>query len=107
MIAEKVGATAKLTTTKLKDRATGDEMPEPFDQGSDGKVPVDGGGFGSGPGNLRRVADADWRALGHRTPLGARRPPSDKSATSRPGVLAEDLRPSQSHVQASPVFPRV
>jgi len=52
MIAEKVGEAAKVTGSKLKEKATGEDLPEPADGGSDGKVHADVSGFGPGPGNL-------------------------------------------------------
>jgi len=52
IIAEKVGEAAKLTGSKLKDKATGENPPEPADLGSDGKVHADVSGFAPGPGNL-------------------------------------------------------
>jgi hypothetical protein len=52
IIAEKVGEAAKLTGSKLKDKATGEDLPEPADHGGDGKVHADVSGFGPEPGNL-------------------------------------------------------
>ena len=52
MIAEKVGEAAKVTRSKLKDKTTGEDLLEPADAGSDGKVLADVSGFGPGPGNL-------------------------------------------------------
>ena len=51
MIAEKVAEAAKLTGSKLKDKATSEDLPETSD-GSDGKAHADVSGFGPGPGNL-------------------------------------------------------
>ena len=52
MIAEKVSEAAKLTGSKLKDKATGEDLPERPTVRSDGKVHADVSGFGPGPGNL-------------------------------------------------------
>ena len=52
IIAEKVGEAAKLTSAKLKDKTTDEDLPEPADHGSDDKVNADVSGFGPGPDNL-------------------------------------------------------
>ena len=52
IIAEKVGEAAKLTGSKIKDKATGEDLPEPADRGGDGKVHADVSGFGPGPGQF-------------------------------------------------------
>ena len=57
MIAEKVSAAAKLTSSKIKDKATAVDLPEPADRENDGreddgKVHADVSGFGPGPVNL-------------------------------------------------------
>ena len=57
MIAEKVSEAAKITGSKLKDKATAEDPPEPAGpendgREDDGKVHADVSGFGSGPINL-------------------------------------------------------
>lgn len=56
MIAEKVSEAAKITGSKLKDKATAEDLPEPRRENDgredDGKVHADVSGFGSGPVNL-------------------------------------------------------
>jgi len=55
MIADKFGETAKLNSSKLTGKATGEELPGLADQEShesDGKVYADVSGFDPGPGNL-------------------------------------------------------
>jgi hypothetical protein len=52
MIAEKVSEAAKLTGSKLKEKASSEDLSEPEDQGNDGKVHADVSGFGPGPGQL-------------------------------------------------------
>jgi hypothetical protein len=53
IIAEKVSEAAKITGSKLKDKATGEDLPEPAEGGSDGKAHADVSGFGPGSSNLR------------------------------------------------------
>jgi len=57
IIAEKVSEAAKITGSKLKDKATAEDLPEPATRENeghegDGKVQADVREFGSGPVNL-------------------------------------------------------
>ena len=57
MIADKVSAVAKTTGSKLKDKATAEDLPEPAtreDEGreNNGQAHADISGFDSGPANL-------------------------------------------------------
>lgn len=57
VIAEKVGEAAKMTGSKLKDKATAEDLPEPATpenqrREDDGRVHADVDGFGPGPATL-------------------------------------------------------
>jgi len=52
MIAEKVNEAAKFTSSKFKNKDSGEELTEPVEIGRDATVYADVSGFGNAPGSL-------------------------------------------------------
>jgi len=52
VIADKFGNAAKLTGAKIKDKVTGEELPETIHRGTDGRLHADTTGFGPDPDKL-------------------------------------------------------